>query len=156
MIRSESAMDRKMIYWDVRPSEHQDTIEVRVHDVQSTVAEATLLAILARGLVHTVMEGPLCTEPMPHNVLEGEIWRAARDGWHTTVLDPGTGDRTSLPDLLRGLVGRLPDADDRAYAKDVLSWLEADGNGAERQRAEYRRRENLDDVVDVLAAQTTP
>ncbi|TDP89957.1 carboxylate-amine ligase [Labedaea rhizosphaerae] len=156
MIRSEAAMDRKMIYWDVRPSEHQDTVEVRVHDVPSTVAESTLLAILVRGLVHAALESPQRMEPLPHHVLEGEIWRAARDGWHTAALDPETGDRTPVPELLRGLVGRLSDDDDRAYAKDVLAWIETDGNGAERQHAEYRRRESLNDVVDILAAQTTP
>jgi glutamate---cysteine ligase / carboxylate-amine ligase len=155
MVRSESAMDRKMIYWDARPSDHQDTIEVRVHDVQSTVAEATLLAILVRGLVDAAADSPQWTDPWPHQVLEGELWRAARDGWHMTALDPRTGDPAPVADVVSGMVSRLPHADDRAYAADVLARVNADGNGADRQRAAYERRGSYDDVVDLLVEQAT-
>ncbi|MET0136000.1 MAG: YbdK family carboxylate-amine ligase, partial [Kibdelosporangium sp.] len=43
-----AALDRKMVYWDIRPSEHQPTVEVRVHDVLGTAQEATFVAILVR------------------------------------------------------------------------------------------------------------
>jgi carboxylate-amine ligase len=46
-----------MVYWDVRPSEHLPTAEVRVGDVPATVDGSVLLAILVRALVmarHTV------------------------------------------------------------------------------------------------------
>jgi carboxylate-amine ligase len=89
-------------------------------------------------------------------VLEGELWRAARDGWHTTALDPRTGDLAPVAGVVAAMVSRLPHAEDRAYAADALARVNADGNGADRQRAAYQRRGSFDDVVDMLVKQTTP
>ncbi|HCU48588.1 MAG TPA: carboxylate--amine ligase, partial [Micromonosporaceae bacterium] len=55
-LRTEAALDRKMIYWDVRPSEHQPTLELRVFDTAGSAEEAALYGVLVRALVAVVLE----------------------------------------------------------------------------------------------------
>lgn len=43
-------LDRRMIYWYARPSEHQPTLEIRVPDVNADVDVDLLVALLARAL----------------------------------------------------------------------------------------------------------
>ena len=54
-LRAGSILDRGMIYWDVRLSEKQPTLEFRIADVAATPEEAVLLGVLARGLVATAL-----------------------------------------------------------------------------------------------------
>ncbi len=49
MIDSGNILDPGMVYWDVRPSAHLPTVEVRVSDVPATVDETVLLAMLVLG-----------------------------------------------------------------------------------------------------------
>ena len=48
-------LDEGMINWDVRPSAHLPTVEVRVSDVPATVDETVLLATVVRALVMTAL-----------------------------------------------------------------------------------------------------
>src|SRR5919112_4217633 len=71
------------VYWDVRLSENQPTIEFRVMDVCSRVDEAVLLAGLSRALVRTCHEQAEREEPYPKTrpeLLRAAHWLAPRDG----------------------------------------------------------------------------
>ena len=156
LLDSGVALDRKMVYWDARPSEHQPTIEIRIHDVAATVDEAALLAVLVRGLVARCLDLVERKEPaerIPQEVLRGTLWRAARDGLDGPCTDPDTGDLRPVHDILADLLTDL-DTDDTAFARDVLARLRTDGGGAHRQRTAFQRAGNLDDVVDLIAEQT--
>lgn len=159
MLATGAAMDRKMVYWDVRPSEHQDTVEFRVHDVCGTVEEAALLSVLARTLVDDAVErigrGEPEGDPIPQEVLRGYLWQASRDGFEGECLDPAERAVRPVADIVGELVRRMPD-EDRAFAEDVLGMLRTDGGGARRQRRVHDRREDYNDVVDFLATQTAP
>ncbi len=48
-------IDERMVYWDIRPSTHLPTVEVRVSDVPLTIDETVLLATLIRALVMTAL-----------------------------------------------------------------------------------------------------
>ncbi|MFC7745226.1 glutamate-cysteine ligase family protein [Nocardiopsis composta] len=50
-------LDRRMVYWDVRPSPHLPTVEIRPCDVAATAEEALLAALVVRGLVAAGAEG---------------------------------------------------------------------------------------------------
>jgi carboxylate-amine ligase len=154
LLNAEAAMDRKMIYWDARPSEQHDTVEVRVHDVQGTAAEAAFLGVLVRQLVVEAVACGQRADPIPHIVLRGNMWRAARDGLAGRCLEPRTGELAPVLDIVTDLVQRLPDSDEAACAKDVLGRLRADGGGAQRQRKAFERRGDLDDVLAMLVKQT--
>lgn len=157
MIASTAAMDRKMVYWDARPSEQHSTVEVRVADVQGTTREATLFGVLVRsllaGFVERIGRGEVA-EPIPGEVLRGWLWRAARDGLEGRCADPATGELRPALEIVAGLVDALDERDERDFARDVLEELRRDGGGAARQRAALTRRGELDDVVELLARQT--
>src|SRR3954469_1231362 len=82
LLDSGAMLDSGMIYWDVRPSVHVPTIEIRVSDVPSTVDETVLLAALVRGLVATAVRD-LDTRDAARpsaEVLRAAYWRGAHDG----------------------------------------------------------------------------
>jgi carboxylate-amine ligase len=154
LLRSGAILDRAMIYWDVRLSEHQPTVEIRIADVMPTVEQAGMLALLIRGLAGQATAEPACAQP-PQEVLRGQLWRAARDGMGGRCVDPHSGDLVPAWQLADTLVERLSpylrSTDDEDYVTEALARLHETGDGAQRQRALFERRERLTDVIDGLA-----
>ena len=153
-------LDRKMIYWDVRPSENFPTIEVRVADVPATVAETVLIATLVRAAVMTALDARgRDDEPgrLPPAALRAAYWKAARDGLSGQSLDLIHG-RGAVParEQLGALVQRVRPALDALGEYDrVVSELDriaAQGNGAMRQLRAWRKRRDVMDVVAEAAA----
>jgi carboxylate-amine ligase len=155
LLASGAALDRRMIYWDIRPSEHQPTVEIRVHDTAATAQEAVLFAVLVRTLVAEALDGSGTASPLPHEVLRANLWRAARDGLEGRCADPVTGEHRPVHDILGELVPRCVGGPSEVqFATHMLDTLREVGGGAARQRAAFRRRGNLGDVVDMLVEQT--
>ncbi|OLF13196.1 carboxylate--amine ligase [Actinophytocola xinjiangensis] len=153
LLRSGAILDRGMVYWDVRLSEHQPTVEFRVSDVAATAGDAALFAALVRGLVAHVLDGgSVCSDVSPA-VLRANLWRASRDGLGGCCLHPVTGEAVpvheQLGDLLAMISGVL--GDDAEFVRAGLAKLREQGGGADRQRRIYSRRRLLSDVVDDLA-----
>jgi gamma-glutamyl:cysteine ligase YbdK (ATP-grasp superfamily) len=82
-LRAGSILDRGMMYWDVRLSERQPTLEFRIADVAATPEEAVLLAVLARGLAATALDDDAPPPDLPCR--------------HAPRKPPGTTWRTPLP-----------------------------------------------------------
>ncbi|QQQ80638.1 glutamate--cysteine ligase [Saccharothrix sp. 6-C] len=158
LLAAGSARDRRMIYWDVRPSAHLPTVEVRVADVAATVDEAVLLAALVHGLVRTALADlrrGLTAPPVPTEVLRAATWRAARDGLAGLSLDVLSGRLVPARLLLDRLVHRVEDQlDEPALVRRLLSTLDSDGGGAERQRRAFARAGRMSDVLEQLARET--
>jgi glutamate---cysteine ligase / carboxylate-amine ligase len=156
MLRSTAILDRGMVYWDVRLSEHQPTLELRVCDVAVRAEDATLLAVLVRGLVvcaaELVAAGTPAT-PVPHAVLRANLWCASHSGLAGAGLHPATGKPVGFHEQLADLLSLLRPVlgDDVAFAEAGLAALRERGNGADLQRAVFGRRGRLADVVDELA-----
>lgn len=160
MLRAEAMLDRGMIYWDIRLSEHHPTLEFRVCDVAATVTEATLVAVFIRGLVARALEDIADGHPapaLPHEVLRANLWRAARDGFAGHCLAPDSGEllpvHVQIQRLAQRLQPTLSDLGDLEFVEATLTWLLENGGGAQRQRLAYQRRGNLQDIVDLLAIQ---
>jgi carboxylate-amine ligase len=158
MLRTGAVFDRGMVYWDIRLSEHQPTLEVRISDVAATVDEAALLAVLVRALAAQAMDEsgePGGKSDLPQELLRARLWRGARDGLSGQAVDPADGDLVSAWHLLDRLVQhvrpQLRATGDEEFAGAVLERLRRTGCGADRQRAAFARRQRLTDVVDELA-----
>jgi carboxylate-amine ligase len=156
MLRSGAILDEAMVYWDVRLSDHQPTLEFRVCDAAPAAGAAALLAAVARGLVVHAMDRISSGEPapdLPHMVLRANLWCASRSGLRGESLHPVTGALTPLRDQLSDLVELVRPSlgDDYDFAEAGLASLRAAGSGADRQRAVFGRRGKLTDVVDELA-----
>jgi glutamate---cysteine ligase / carboxylate-amine ligase len=160
-VDSGAALDPGMVYWDIRPSEHAPTVEIRVSDVPSTVAETTLLASLVRGLVAAgvrALDGGRTGPPLPSEALRIAYWRSARDGLRGTALDPftlrNTAGTTLLTALVRHIRDELEEWGELSEVRSLVGTVLARGNGAMRQHDALFRRGLVDDVVDQAASMT--
>ncbi|HEV8561363.1 MAG TPA: glutamate--cysteine ligase [Actinophytocola sp.] len=161
MLDAGAALDHGMVYWDVRPSAHMPTIEIRVSDIPSTVDQTVLLAGLVRGLVGTAiraLDSGRTAAAVSAEVLRAAYWRSARDGLRGTAVDPFTLRRTTLPALLAALLRHIgAELEDRGELHEVTSLagkVLSLGNGAIHQRRALSRRGAVADVVDQAARAT--
>lgn len=154
LLRCGAVLDRAMVYWDVRLSAHQPTLEVRIADVTPTVEHAALLAVLVRALAARAIDDPRACA-VSQEVLRGELWRAGRDGLAGQCVDRRTGHLAPTWHLIDNLVDDLRpylrSARDIDHVTATLARLRAEGGGAQRQRAVFDRRRSLTDVIDSLA-----
>ncbi|HET9558670.1 MAG TPA: YbdK family carboxylate-amine ligase, partial [Actinomycetota bacterium] len=65
LVATGSVREPTKLYWDVRPSTRQPTLEFRVADVLMDVDEAVMVAGLARALAFTCHEAAARGEPVP-------------------------------------------------------------------------------------------
>ncbi|MGW6982962.1 carboxylate-amine ligase [Streptomyces sp. NPDC054932] len=161
LLGSGAALDTKMVYWDLRPSGHWPTLEIRAPDMSPDIDAAVLQAELARALVSTALReiGERRPEPaVRDDVLRLARWRAAHDGLEGFGLDPYSGTELPAADLAEALLDLVaPDlaaAGDLDHAAKTMAGLLRDGSGAHRQRAAFARRQDLTDVLRHLTDET--
>lgn len=154
-------LDRKMIDWYARPSEHVPTVEVRVLDVNPDLDVTVFLAIVLRGLVGALLredEGSPALAPVTEDQVLAAHEAAARDGLDGIGLDGRTGRelpmRESVESLIEYVAPQVRAQGDAGELRVLQAVLEERGTGAERQRADFGRRHSLADVVDGLVERT--
>ncbi|MEU9309688.1 glutamate--cysteine ligase [Streptomyces sp. NPDC048256] len=153
--------DAGMIYYDVRPSAHLQTLELRICDSCPRAETVVLVAGLFRALVTEARER-LGTGGAPgcdgrHEWLRGASWRAARSGLEGGLVDPGTHHEAPAGEVVRTLLTRLRPALEadgdwetvRSLAEEAL----AAGSAARRMRRVVEE-EDLLACVDMLIAET--
>lgn len=160
LVRSGVITDPGMIYFDVRPSAHLPTLELRICDSCPSLRDVVLLVGLFRALVSREStaaragRAPLSVRP---ELLEAEKWRAARSGLESDLVDPATA--TPLPagqlirQLLAGLRPALEASGDWEQVTELAEAALARGSSAARQRAAYASG-GFAKVVDTLLAET--
>lgn len=153
--------DLGMIYYDIRPSRTFDTIEFRVTDVCLSIDEAVMIAGLARALARTCAAEAMEGAPIPEvraELLRVANWRAARSGVEDDLVDL----RSARPVPAAELIGQLleyirPALDEHGDTDEVGALVEQTvrrGTGATRQREAFRKRESIDDVLDLILTET--
>jgi carboxylate-amine ligase len=141
------------LWWDVRPNPGLGTLEVRVLDAQSSLADLRGLVALIHCLVHHEAMVADPSDP-PREVVDEASFHAIRDG-----LDA----RLSMGGVVQHIQGLARQAVDLAYgyapalgATDALGAVErllAQGNGADRQRRAFADG-GMDAVLGALVAET--
>ncbi len=145
--------DPSFFWWDVRPQPALGTVEVRVMDAQSTVADVTALVALIQSLSRLELEAD-SSQPAPSpEVLAENRFLAARDGMDARLIEPATGRLVAVRAMLDALLARCRP---HALALGCASELErvpllAASNGARRQRAFTAADGGLDRLVARLA-----
>jgi carboxylate-amine ligase len=160
LVRSGVITDPGMIYFDVRPSDHLPTLELRICDSCPSLQDVVLLAGLFRALVSRESaaaragRAPLSVRP---ELLEAEKWRAARSGLESDLVDPATASPLPAGQLIRQLLAGLRPALDASGDWEQVTELAeaalARGSSAARQRAAYASG-GFTKVVDTLLAET--
>ncbi|MFD6515041.1 glutamate--cysteine ligase [Rhodococcus sp. NPDC060176] len=139
-------LDKRMAYWDIRPSCHLPTVEIRVCDVQPTVDDAVLLATLVRALVATALRAVDKGVNAPRASLESlriATWVSAKEGILGTLIDPVTAQRISATELFRRLLIHLRDSLDEtgeyASVESALRHKLVTGSGSDWQHRTLRQ-----------------
>ena len=161
LVSTESIADATRIYWDVRPSARFETLEFRVTDVCMTVDEAVMIAGLSRALARTCHAMVMRDEPFhPQRpeLLRAAKWRAARYGLEADLVDVQAGRAVPAVEMIETFLSFLRPSLEEHGEWDEISALVREttgrGTGATRQREAYARRGRLEDVVDLVVAET--
>jgi len=164
LVGTEALLDRAMVYFDARLSDHFPTVEIRVADVCLHGVDAVLIAALARALVETAAaawrrgEEP---DPVRVEMLRAVHWTAARNGNSSTLIDPRTWRPAPADTVVDALLEHVDDAlhaaGDDTVVRALLDAVRERGTGATWQR---RHREDTEDwaglVRDAIVTTESP
>ena len=156
-----AALDERSVYLFARLSPRYPTVELRIADVCLDVGTAVLLAGLARALVATALAEVRRGLRVPHapdRFVAAALAAAARHGLAGPGIDPFTGHPAEPRWLRSRLVDHVYAAasehGDAGTISGLLHRLDAQGTGAERQRALLARAGSAPEFVAALADAT--
>jgi carboxylate-amine ligase len=150
--------DLSYLWWDLRPRPDYGTLEFRIADVQTKLADTAAIAALCQSLVAALQSRFRAGLPLPEHetyVLNENRSRAVRDGLQRMLVDPDTGTAQPARDRLRQLLLTVePFADELGCSVELAgAWSLIAENGAVRQR-EIAAQRGLPRLVEWLADQT--
>ena len=149
MLRSVAVPDHTFLWWDARLQPRLGTIEVRIMDAQSRVADIAALAAFVQCLVRWRADVVRLAATRPE-VLAENRFLAARDGMRAEFID-GPGDGSAYDMLTHRLDACHPYAAELDCRRELahVAALAADP-GHDRQRR-IAAGLGLDGLVDRLA-----
>jgi carboxylate-amine ligase len=130
----------RMWWWELRPHPGFGTLELRVPDQQTTVADTAAVAAVAQSLAAWLADRHDSGERLPvHETwrIEQNRWSAARHGLRGSLADLDTGERRPARSRVRSLLEQLEPVAQRLGCEQELqgAYGLAASNGAERMRA---------------------
>ncbi|EFC85461.1 carboxylate--amine ligase/circularly permuted type 2 ATP-grasp protein [Parafrankia sp. EUN1f] len=161
LVKTGVISDPGMVYFDVRPSAHLPTVELRICDACPDVDTVILIAGLFRALVCRAIDSVTAGDPAPpprSELLRAATWRAARSGIEGDLVDTSGAGSVPAEELLRRLLAEVrPELEQLGDWELVGHLAEAavgHGSAASRQRRAHARRGLLTDVADLLLTET--
>lgn len=155
LIRCDAFPEPTFLWWDVRPQPRFGTVEVRILDAQTTVAETAALAALVQSVARLeVLEGYASDRLMrTQEALDENRFIAARDGMGGKLIDPDRECRVPASEVLADLLDAVAP---HAAALGCEAELEpitamAERTGALRQLDFARQGDGLRGLVEQLA-----
>jgi glutamate---cysteine ligase / carboxylate-amine ligase len=102
LIRSGAFPEPTFLWWDVRPQPRFGTVEVRIMDAQTTVADSVVLVALVQSLARLECEeGYACEQLLATpEVLDENRFVAARDGVEAELIEPRLGRAVAVRELV--------------------------------------------------------
>ena len=106
LLRCEAFPEPSFLWWDVRPPPRLGTVEVRVCDAQTTVAESVALAALVQCIARLEVVEDHVSAVLVDNqeALDENRFLAARDGMDAELIDPVRECRVPARELLEQLL----------------------------------------------------
>ncbi len=137
--------DASKIWWDLRPSAHFPTLEMRITDVATklddTIAIAALYVCIARMLTRLRRDN-LSWRSYPVFLLEENRWRGQRYGVKGDLFDFGKGTLVPFAELIDEIVSRVAeDAAALGCEAEIarVRQIATIGTSADRQVETYER-----------------
>jgi glutamate---cysteine ligase / carboxylate-amine ligase len=155
MLRADAIPEPTFIWWDVRLQPRLGTVEVRVADAQTTVAEVAGLAALIQALVRMdATEGYAHEEQVAaQEVLDENRFLAARDGMDAHLIDARTAERVPAREQLATLLAACgPHADDLGCRAELSGVPTLARNPGARRQRDAARAHGQAGLVAALAA----
>jgi glutamate---cysteine ligase / carboxylate-amine ligase len=152
LARSRSITDLKDLWWDLRPCPRYGTLEIRICDQPSTLAEVAAVGAFVHCLGLWFAEHQDWMEEMPRPsawLMRENKWRAMRYGLDADIVINNTGDTRALKDdILQWLERLRPVFESRQYQpyRETLLDIVQNGNGAARQRRIWKATGSLEAV----------
>ncbi len=160
--------DATKLWWDLRPSERFPTLEMRIADSCTTLADSLAIAALFRCLLRMLWRLKRENQRWrlyARMLIDENRWRAQRYGTDRGLVDFGRGTIVPYAELLDEILALVAEdasyfgcLDEVSHAREIL----ARGTSAHRQLAVFGQahaagaddREALGAVVDWLIAET--
>jgi carboxylate-amine ligase len=160
--------DATKVWWDLRPSDKYPTLELRVSDVCTSLADAAAVAALFQSLARMLWRLRRANQKWRNYarfLIEENRWLAQRHGVRGDLVDFGRGTLLPVHELIDELIDLLTiDAQELGCLSELqhLRTIHARGTSADRQLQLYHDRveggiskdEALRDVVDFLIEET--
>lgn len=145
MVNAGCIEDATKIWWDIRPSHRYPTLEMRVADVCTNVADCAALAATYQALLSM-----LCRLRMenkrwriyPRLLIQENRWRAMRYGANGELIDLGKGRGINMAELVDELIELVDEDAERLGTTKHLEHLRtivARGTSADKQRNIYNK-----------------
>ncbi len=154
LLRADAFPEPTFIWWDVRLQPRYGTVEVRVMDAQTRLADTAAIAALIQSLVRLLATERLAPDALlgAQEALDENRFIASRDGMDARFIDLLAGTREDARDLLAEMVSACrPHARNLDCRAELESVLELGAHsGAQRQR-ELGERMELPEVVARMA-----
>ena len=155
LIRCDGFPEPSYLWWDVRPQPRFGTVEVRIMDAQSTVADTGAIVALVQSIARLEIEENWISEKLLRlpEVLDENRFIAARDGMRADLIDPRVEARVPARELLAELLEACEPHARALGCPEALHRAEELGErtGADRQLERARQPERLPGLVGALA-----
>jgi glutamate---cysteine ligase / carboxylate-amine ligase len=156
LLRCEAFPEPTFLWWDARLQPRFGTIEVRIMDAQTTIADSAALTALVQCLVRLEATDGSGVDPLIDlpEVLAENRFLAARDGARASLIDARRGRRSPVPDALEELLELCAPHAEELGCVEELRWtrnLAATPRPA-RQMDLARGPDKLPGLVEALSA----
>ncbi len=160
--------DATKIWWDVRPSDRYPTLEMRIADVCTDIADCAAIAAAYQALLSMLVRLRMENKRWriyPRLLIHENRWQAMRYGAKGELIDLGKGQKVPMAELVEELITLVAEDANRLGTTAEINHLRtivARGTSADRQRAVYNatkgkgstQQEAFNAVVDHLVAET--
>ncbi len=159
LMRCDAFPEPTFLWWDVRPQPRFGTVEVRILDAQTAVAETAALAALVQCIARLEVKEGFASERLVRTkeALDENRFIAARDGMDAELISPDEEMRQPVREqLARLLEACAPHAADLGCEAELEPIPRmGETTGAQRQLALARRGNRLRGLVEDLAGAFT-
>jgi glutamate---cysteine ligase / carboxylate-amine ligase len=149
LVRLGFADDLMRLWWDVRPHPRLGTLEVRVPDQPTRLADTGAFAAALHALVAAADPG---ARPADRGVYAQNRWAAARFGAAAGLIHPSEGRLATPAELLAELLEAVEPTARELGSADLLGRL--DGLDQAGAQLEIGRRDGLESLCGTLVALT--